>query len=147
MNLESRLEKLLKQHGLRITRPRQLVFEFLINAKEPVKLRQVIALHGVWADRASLYRTVKLFQELGIIKEVHRSGGAWLELGETFSGHHHHITCSGCGITQNVTSAKVEAQLDEIARQAGYSVIDHQFEITGCCPDCLALAASKQVSA
>lgn len=143
MNLAQRLEKLLKTLGLRITRPRRVVFEFLINAGEPVKLHQVIALQGAWADRASLYRTVKLFRELGIIQEVHRSGGDWLELGEAFSGHHHHITCGDCGISRTITSPKIERQMAEIAAQAGYRVSHHQLEITGRCPDCLVLAGNQ----
>jgi len=138
MNLETRLEKLFRQHGLRMTQPRRIVFEFLVNAKEPVKLHQVIDLQGNWADRASLYRTIKLYKDLGVIREVHRSGGEWLELGEAFSSHHHHITCVDCGLSQTITSPQIEQHLKQIASETGYSVLDHQLELTGRCPDCLA---------
>lgn len=140
MNLADRYQKLLKKHGLRLTQPRRIVFEFLINAGEPVQLRQILGLQGNWVDRASLYRTVKLYKELGILHEVHRRGGDWLELGEEFSPHHHHITCIDCGTTSVIESHQLESDLRRIARGSGYELLEHQVEISGRCPTCLMLS-------
>ena len=143
MPISDRLPQYLRTHNLRLTQPRQVVFEFLVSAGEPVKLSQIIALHGVWADRASLYRTVKLFKKLEIIREVHRSGGDWLELGGDFSPHHHHLTCAECGLTKTIDNRQLESQLLRIARADGFTVTDHQVEITGSCYNCLLLSSQQ----
>lgn len=143
MSLNDRLSTYLKQHHLRQTQPRRIVFEFLVNAKAPVKLRQIIELQGNWADRASLYRTVKLYKQLGIIHEVHRPGGDWLELGGEFSAHHHHLTCTHCGITQVIENPPLEDHLSKIAKQLGFVAHDHHVEISGLCASCLILGSQQ----
>ncbi|HSX14896.1 MAG TPA: transcriptional repressor [Candidatus Saccharimonadales bacterium] len=143
MDPSQKLQKLLLSRGLRLTQPRKLVLDFLVNAAEPVQIHQIVALSGNWADRASIYRTIKLFNHLGIIKTVHRPGGDWLELGEDFSPHHHHLVCSRCGYSQVIHSPNLEYQLAGVAEVAGFRPLEHHVEISGLCPDCLKLAGNQ----
>ncbi len=133
-----KLERLLHQHDLRLTNPRRVVFEFFSLASEPIQLRAIITALVPLIDRASIYRTVELFERLGVLQEVHRPGRQWLELGERFTHHHHHLTCSGCGLSQALTSPELEQTLTDLGAAAGFRVTGHQVEITGRCGDCLA---------
>jgi Fur family ferric uptake transcriptional regulator len=130
------LRKTLKQHGYSLTAARQAVFECLLDS-EPRTVHDVIeACTGV-ADRASVYRTVSLFEELGI---VHRLQLGWkykLELSDDFSHHHHHLTCTACGnVIPLPEDIMLEAHLRRVAQQRGFDPLSHQLEIRGTCADC-----------
>jgi len=138
-----RLDKLLHAHDLRLTRPRRVVFEFFALADEPIQFPQILEALGGVIDRASIYRAVTLFKELGVIKQVHRPGRQWLELGENFSGHHHHLACTNCGRSQTLNDQGVEASLRSAAAAAGFRPTSHHLEISGLCAECLAAASDQ----
>ena len=89
------------------------------------------------ADRATLYRTVELFERLGI---VHRLNIGWkykIELSEVFQGHHHHFYCVNCGRTYPLpNSAMLETMISSVAAKEGFSPRGHQLEINGLCANC-----------
>lgn len=88
-------------------------------------------------NRASIYRTVRLFEDLDI---VHRIQVGWkykLELSDNFQHHHHHLHCTGCGaVTAIPEDNQLENRLLEIAGEKGFEAHDHQVEIRGLCPSC-----------
>src|SRR4051812_18203711 len=86
----------LKQQGQSLTAPRRAVFAALQD-KEPQTMRDVVTACRGLADRASVYRTVGLFEQLGIVQRLQIGWKYKLELGDTFHRHHHHLTCTGCG--------------------------------------------------
>src|SRR4051812_38298994 len=97
MHLDT-LRAILKQKGYSLTKPRKSVFELLLN-HEPQSIAELIARSGTKIDRATVYRTVELFEKLGI---VHRVNAGWkykLELSEAFNDHHHRMHCTNCGRT------------------------------------------------
>lgn len=138
-----RLDTVLHQHHLRLTRPRRVVFEFFAIADEPIQLPQVLSALGGVIDRASIYRTVTLFTQLGVVQQVHRPGRQWLELGEDFSPHHHHIVCTNCGLSQTLDSPALERTLQALANQAGFRPTSHHLEISGLCSQCLTTTSDQ----
>lgn len=137
-----RLEKIFHDHGLRYTRQRQLVFDFFESTSQPITLPRIIMELTGQIDRASVYRIVDSFKRLDVIREVHQAGQHWLELGENFEQHHHHITCANCGISRTIVSPKIEQHLDQIAQRTGFKITDHQLEINGLCRVCSALGGN-----
>jgi Fe2+ or Zn2+ uptake regulation protein len=144
MNLQEKLEQTLHSYNLRLTRPRRIVMEFFSIAQEPIQLPQIIKALDQLIDRASIYRTINLFLKIGLIKEVHRPGKQWLELGERFSPHHHHVTCSRCGYTLAIHSIALEKTLTLQAKHVGFQALGHHLEITGLCRSCLKDASGNQ---
>lgn len=132
----SPLRTTLLKHKLSFTAARQQVFEILA-ANEPLTIAELAQRCVPAIDRASVYRTIALFEKLGI---VHRLQIGWkykLELSDAFQAHHHHLTCLGCGtVTTLPEDIHVENQLVKLASQYGYSALDHQLEIKGYCPRC-----------
>jgi Fe2+ or Zn2+ uptake regulation protein len=92
MSSQAIFEKSLKQAGVSLTKPRQVVFKGLQHHKSLTMAELVAACTGV--DRASVYRTTELFERLGIIIRIPNGWKYRLELGEAFHEHHHHATCS-----------------------------------------------------
>ncbi len=88
-------------------------------------------------DRASVYRTVALFEKLGIIQRLQIGWKYKLELTDSFSRHHHHMTCQQCGRTIPFDeSPELERQLRWLAASNRFKIRGHQLEIQGLCPAC-----------
>ncbi len=129
--------KTLKRHGQSLTQPRQLVFAALQNSQPQIMQQLVKACPGV--DRASVYRTVTLFEKLGIVQRLQIGWKYKLELSDTFQHHHHHLTCLKCGKVIPFDEAEdLEKKLQEISEAKDFSMQGHQLEIQGLCQQCSA---------
>lgn len=100
----------------------------------------VAACPGI--DRASVYRVVSLFEQLGIVQRLQIGWKYKLELSDTFSHHHHHLTCLKCGRIIDFDEAPaLEKDLYHIAKNNNFQIRGHQLEIQGLCRNCTASAA------
>lgn len=88
-------------------------------------------------DRASVYRTVALFEELGIVQRLQIGWKYKLELSDAFSRHHHHMTCLRCGLVISFDETpELEQQLRWVAASNRFKMKSHQLEIQGLCARC-----------
>ena len=88
-------------------------------------------------DRASIYRTIDLFEQLGIVSRVQQGWKYKIELSDSFSPHHHHITCIKCSkIISFDEPDGINDMLDLIAKDNGFVQKRHSLEIEGICTDC-----------
>jgi Fur family ferric uptake transcriptional regulator len=88
-------------------------------------------------DRASVYRTVALFERLGILHRLQIGWKYKLELTDAFSHHHHHLTCIRCGrIISFDESDELKSELSRIAKSNNFEMQGHQLEIQGLCQEC-----------
>lgn len=130
------LKALLKKDGSSLTKPRRAVFNLLLN-QEPQSMQVLVKRAQGQVDRATVYRTIELFERLGI---VHRLNVGWkykIELSDVFLGHHHHFHCNNCGKTYTLpANSMLETMIDSLASKEGYSPRGHQLEINGLCPAC-----------
>ena len=131
---ETTLHTLLKKQKYSITQPRLAVFTALWG-QEPLSMHELVAkVQGI--DRASVYRAVALFEELGV---VHRINIGWkykLELSEAFTQHHHHLSCIKCGKTTPINEAKLETLIEQLSALHHFTPTAHQIEIQGYCQEC-----------
>jgi Fur family ferric uptake transcriptional regulator len=125
----------LKAHGYSFTKPRRQLFAAL-EAHESQTMHQLVA-HCPDIDRATVYRNVELFEELGIVQRLQIGWKYRLELTDNFVHHHHHLTCTRCGVVIALTEdAELEARLLNLATGLNFQASDHQLEIRGLCENC-----------
>jgi Fur family transcriptional regulator, ferric uptake regulator len=124
------LIELLKQGSCRVTKTRLTIFEQLYN-QEPLSMHDLVQ-QSKGVDRASVYRTVELFERLGIAQRLHLGWKYKIELTDRFAAHHHHLTCLACGKTIPIN----ERDLDELAAQHNFMPTAHQIELQGYCAAC-----------
>lgn len=134
----SNLSALLKTKGYSLTRPRMIVFD-LLSEQEPQSMQVLVKRSSGKVDRATVYRTVELFEELGI---THRLNIGWkykIELSDVFHAHHHHFYCTNCSKTFTLPpNPMLETMIDSYTSQTGYYARGHSLEISGLCADCKA---------
>jgi Fur family ferric uptake transcriptional regulator len=130
------LQQHLKKHKYSLTDSRKTVFRALEN-KEAMSMAELVAACGDQLDRATVYRTITLFEELGIVERLNIGWKYKIELTGTFSHHHHHLTCTNCGaITPLSEDSQLEDRLTELARLHHFTPESHQIEIRGLCSAC-----------
>jgi Fe2+ or Zn2+ uptake regulation protein len=129
------LRQTLKRHNQSLTHPREAVFLALQN-QEPLTMQQVVVACSQ-IDRASVYRTIALFEQLGVVQRLPMGWKYKLELSDAFQHHHHHLTCNRCGRTYTLPEdAELETRLRLLAAHEHFKMQDHQLEIQGICQTC-----------
>jgi len=130
------LKAVLQNKGQNFTRSRRLVFEALLGGKPKTMAELVAELSGS-IDRASVYRTVEIFEKLGIVHRVNTGWKYKLELSDMFIGHHHHLHCSKCGKIESLpANPMLETMIDKVAASTDFSPRHHQLEVYGLCSSC-----------
>src|SRR2546421_5552224 len=102
-------------------------------------MRELVAACNGQVDRASIYRTIALFERLGIVQRLQIGWKYKLELSDAFHHHHHHLTCSNCGkVIPFEEDTALEKRLHVLANSKNFTMQGHQLEIQGLCQNCAA---------
>ena len=84
---------------------------------------------------ATVYRTVKLFEEAGILtKHDFKGGKARYEA--MIESHHDHLICVQCGKIEEFMDDKIESRQDEIVKRFGFKMIRHIHQLFVLCDKC-----------
>jgi Fe2+ or Zn2+ uptake regulation protein len=126
--------ELLRQGDSRVTKARLTVFEQLYS-QEPLSMHELVQ-RSQGIDRASVYRAVELFEQLGIVQRFHLGWKYKIELTDRFAAHHHHLTCLGCGKTIPINERDLEHVVDELVAHHNFTPTAHQIELQGYCAAC-----------
>lgn len=130
------LEKHLRDNGYSATRSRSIVFETM-EELGPCTLQQIEQHTQLKTHRSSVYRTIQLFEELGIIRRIPLGWKYKLELSDMFSEHHHHAHCNVCQkIVKLEENAALERAIEQLAQNSQFQLTAHSLEMQGVCQDC-----------
>jgi Fur family ferric uptake transcriptional regulator len=130
-----KLTNTLKTAHFSATKPRVAVFTEL--AKHGPLSPGALAHHlQSTIDRATVYRTVELYEKLGIVNRIWHGFKHQIELSEIFTPHHHHALCQNCGQTIDIASPELEATLSRLAKARHFLALSHSVELLGYCQKC-----------
>jgi len=134
----SEIEKLLEEKKVRPTAMRILIYRFMAQKEIAVALTDIEYAFAK-ADRTTLYRTLKTFEENGIVHQIEDGTGiskyALCEEGcncEIEQDLHLHFHCSNC----NETVCLTEHKIPQINLPDGYLAEDVNLVVTGICEKC-----------
>ena len=130
---ENSIERACAARGLRMTQQRRIIAHVLSEAHDHPDVfdlhRRAVALDK-GLSLATVYRTVNLFEDCGII-ERHRFGGSRARYEQAPHGNHDHLIDIKSGTVIEFRSEQVDQLKSEIARQLGYKIIHCNLEIYG----------------
>lgn len=127
----------LRKYSYSLTKARRAVFLCLEQASSPITMSELVNRLRSITDRASVYRTVALFEKIGIVQRVHIGWKYKLELSNAFQEHHHHMVCIQCGRISSFTEpATLEQAMLQLAAQQHFTILSHQVELQGLCQAC-----------
>lgn len=118
----------------RVTGPRRAVLDAVASAGAPFTIEEIAATLPE-VGRATVFRTVKLLQESGLVcRMTLEDGGVRYQLSR--SGHHHHLICGECGRVEEFSDARLDALIEETAAAVRFRLDGHSLELYGRCPAC-----------
>lgn len=135
VNLDAPFKGLLKDHGYSVTDQRLLIFNLLVG-QEPLAMHELIKRTKSQLDRASVYRIIGLFDQLGVTQRLNIGWKYKIELTDKFTQHHHHLTCLRCHSVIPINKEELEDFTAQLAKSQKFTPIEHQFEIQGYCFKC-----------
>ena len=129
----------LGEKGLKPTKERIAVLSEVFSFHghfEPEYLYLRIKDAGSKASRASVYRTLSLLVECGLVKKVTRTEKGNIYEHTYGHSHHDHMICDACGEIIEFYSEKLENLQDEICAENSFAGSTHTLEIRGHCKKC-----------
>ena len=130
---ESRLERLCRENGMRMTGQRRVIAGVLSDARDHPDVEEVHRRASEVDANISLstvYRTVRLFEEVGIL-ERHEFGDGRARYEQVAKEHHDHLIDIRTGKVIEFRNEEVEKLQEAIARDLGYELVDHRLELYG----------------
>ncbi len=128
-----RLEKLCVERGMRMTEQRRVIARVLSSSDDHPDVEEVYRRASRVDPKISLatvYRTVRLFEEAGIVERLDfRDGRARYE--EAREEHHHHLIDIETGEVVEFQNEELERLKERIAEELGFRLIDHRLELYG----------------
>ncbi|MEL6664129.1 MAG: Fur family transcriptional regulator [Pseudomonadota bacterium] len=129
----SRIEQICIEKGLRMTQPRRVIAKVLSDSDDHPDAEELHKRANA-IDRsislATVYRTVKLFEDYDIIaRHDFRDGRARFE--ELPTDHHDHLIDVKSGEVLEFHNEEIERLQEEIAKKLGYKLVDHRLELYG----------------
>ncbi len=131
------IERLLARRGYRLTGPRRHLLEVMGGLGDHFAADDVVSA-APEVGRATVFRTLRLLQELGVVCQVVLDQGA-LAYRLAPEEHHHHLICVECGAAHDFSSDSLEAVFEDVQAQTGYAIEAHRLEVYGRCPACQAV--------
>ncbi len=117
--------------GLRMTTPRRVIARVLSEAEDHPDVEELHA-RAVRLDAgislATVYRTVKLFEEAGILDRLEFGDGR-ARYEDAERDHHDHLIDMGTGEVIEFVDPEIEALQERIAARLGYRLIGHRLEL------------------
>jgi Fur family transcriptional regulator, ferric uptake regulator len=127
------IEKLCIEKGMRMTEQRRVVARVLSSAKDHPDVEELYRrAHEVdpHISIATVYRTVRLFEEAGIIaRHDFRDGRSRYE--EASDHHHDHLIDMKTGRVLEFIDDEIEELQERIAQRLGFKLVDHRLELYG----------------
>ena len=127
------LESLCIDKGLRMTGQRRIIAQVLESAHDHPDVEELYNRASRLDDKisiATVYRTVKLFEEIGVI-ERHEFGDGRARYEAVPDDHHDHLIDLKTGHVIEFANAEIEVLQERIARDHGYKLVDHRLELYG----------------
>jgi Fur family ferric uptake transcriptional regulator len=127
------IETLCQQRGLRITEQRRVIAKVLSESDDHPDVDQLHA-RATAVDPgisiATVYRTVRLFEEAGIL-DRHDFGDGRARYEAAPEAHHDHLIDVETGHVIEFVDPELEALQRQIAERLGYRLVDHRLELFG----------------
>ena len=131
--MKSDIENKCIEKGVRLTEQRKLVAKIMSESYDHPdvdELHKRVSKFDSKISIATVYRTVKLFEEAGIISK-HDFKGTKARYEQASHEHHDHLIDVNTGEITEFVNQDIERLQEKVAEKLGYKLIDHRLELYG----------------
>ena len=122
-----------KQKGVRLTEHRKLIAKVMSESEshpDVDELHKKVSKFDSKISIATVYRTVKLFEEAGIVSK-HDFKGNKSRYEQAPKEHHDHLIDINSGEITEFVNEEIEKLQKKVAEKLGYKLVDHRLELYG----------------
>lgn len=130
---ESRLERLCVDKGMKMTEQRRVIARVLSEAQDHPDVEEVYRRAATQDSKisiATVYRTMRLFEDEGIV-ERHDFGDGRARYEEVSEEHHDHLINVKTGRVIEFQNEEIEVIQERVAREHGLELVGHRLELYG----------------
>tara|TARA_Y100000590_G_scaffold387832_1_gene461706 strand:- start:5 stop:415 length:411 start_codon:yes stop_codon:yes gene_type:complete len=131
--MSNAIEEKCKKKGVRLTDQRRVIAKVMSesdNHPDVDELHKKVNKHDSKISIATVYRTVKLFEEAGILAK-HDFKGTKARYEETTRDHHDHLIDVNTGEIIEFVNEDIERLQKKVSEKLGYKLVDHRLELYG----------------
>ena len=131
--MNANIESKCKKKGVRLTDQRKLIAKVMSESEshpDVDELHKKVSKLDSKISIATVYRTVKLFEEAGIVAK-HDFKGSKSRYEQAPEEHHDHLIDVNSGEITEFVNEEIEKLQKEIAEKLGYKLVDHRLELYG----------------
>lgn len=132
-----KVENILKDHGIKVTKSRLAILEILINNEDAVTVDYIYELcikNGIIIDLSTVYRTMDILDNKAIIDKINLGEGKYNYKIKKHV-HKHTLECYLCHKEVQIECPMV--QIEQIIKnKTGFTLIEHELKIKGICDAC-----------
>lgn len=136
---EQELQHTLRERGRRVTPQRILIHRAVTELGRHATADEVLSSVSRQLPNASLptvYATLELFEELGVVRRM--SAGHGPALWDPRTDPHHHLVCRKCGEVSDLDGELELGKLERAARRRGFRPDSAELVVSGLCARCAA---------
>ena len=133
MKMNVDIESKCKQKGVRLTDQRRLIAKVMSKSEshpDVDELHKKVSKLDSKISIATVYRTVKLFEEAGIVAKHDFKGGK-SRYEQAAKEHHDHLIDVNSGEITEFVNEEIEKLQKQVAEKLGYKLVDHRLELYG----------------
>ena len=133
-SLRTRLRDHVQRNKLKSSSRRELILETLVSMGRHITAEELLRAVRDRDERigaATVYRTLRVFQDSGIVTERRFEGGA-----TRFELVGDHLICTSCGLIIEFDDDSIEREQARVAAAHGFEVHSHRHELYGICASC-----------
>jgi Fur family ferric uptake transcriptional regulator len=136
---EDKFREFLAIRGEKLTEQRRTLVRHIFSHHKHFDADELIAdmqQKGLKVSRATVYRTLPLLVEAGLLRELRLNNRTAYEHDYGYPSHDH-MHCSECKKVIEFTNEELRKLSEAVSREHGFQATGHRFLITGVCSDCL----------
>lgn len=134
------VERVLGEHGYRLTAPRSAIVDAVLRHSRPFSAEQLVTElsetpGGPRIGRATVYRTLEVLAAIDVLTRIVQPDGHPSYIWGP-PGHRHHLLCESCGTTVTFTACPLDDLVKDLTRNTDFEIRNHVLEVFGMCPAC-----------
>lgn len=132
------INQILTSNGHRLTASRQAIVQALVTSQGHITaddLAQNVRQVAPQVGRMTVYRTLDLLCELGVIRPIYQGTGAahYVIMAD---GSHHHLICTRCHAVIEFEECMADELAQQLAQRFNFTISSHLLELHGVCAGC-----------
>lgn len=129
----------LADKNLKVTPQRRLILDTMVKLDDHLSSEELYARvkkRDKSIGQATVYRTLKLLNDAGIIEPLDFADGVTRYEMSYGTDHHDHLICERCGKNIEILDETIERRQEELAGEHGFVLHRHKMYLYGICADC-----------